>query len=427
MNLNLPKSTDPRVVIIGAGFAGIRLAKNLKNKPFQVVLIDKTNYHTFQPLLYQVATGGLEPDSIAYPIRKVFQGGRNLHFRMAEVTGILAKEHCIETNCGMLNYDYLIIATGSQPNYFNFTSHKEQLMPLKSVANALDLRSYVLQNFENAIAIEDPVMQEALINIVIVGGGPTGIELAGALGEMKKYIFPKDYPHFHVEKMRIILFEGSDRLLSTMSPEASKKAYEYLIQFGVEINLKQLVDSYDGHCVQTKDGQRIRTETVIWTAGVMGNMPPGLSEKVILPGNRIKVDAFNLIEGYESIYAVGDVAGMNTEDHPKGHPMLATVAIQQAHSVSRNLLSLRRGKAPSPFIYRDKGSMATIGRNRAVVDLPGLKFQGVFAWFIWMFVHVVSLIGFRNRFAVLSNWIYSYFTYDRAIRLIIRPFTRKLS
>ena len=426
MNLNIPVSDNPRIVIIGGGFAGLAFAKSMRKQPFQVVLIDKNNYHTFQPLLYQVATGGLEPDSIAHPIRKVLRGADNLYFRMAEVKQVNKEEQCLITNCGKLKYDHLVLATGSQPNFFGFTPEKEKLMPLKSVANALDMRSYVLQNFESAISIEDKSKQQGLINIVIVGGGPTGIELAGALGEMKKYVFPKDYPHFDVSKMRIVLFEAADRLLAVMSKEASAKSLEYLEKFGVEIYLNALVESYDGHLVKTKNGQTIQTETLIWTAGVMGNFPEGVNKEAIVRGNRLKVDEFCLIEGTKNIYALGDVAAMITEELPRGHPMLAPVAVQQAQYLAKNFLLTAKGKSLKPFKYKNKGTMATVGRNKAVVDLPNWKFQGMFAWFVWMFVHVLILVGFRSKLSALWNWTYNYFTYDRAIGLIIRPFARRI-
>ena len=341
---------------------------------------------------------------------------------MTEVLQILSEKHCLETTGGFLVYDYLVIATGSQANFFNFSQVKDKLMPLKTVPDALNLRSYILQNFESAVRMEDSEKQEGFINIAIVGGGPTGLELAGALGEMKNYILPKDYPELDVSRMRIVLYEAADRLLSAMSLNASKKAYEYLQKFGVEIHLNTLVAAYDGHLLEMEDGKSIHTHTVIWTAGVQGNLPDGVAENAITRGNRLRVNAFNQVEGYENIFALGDVAAMITENIPKGHPQLAPVAVQQAQRLGKNLLRKLKGQPLESFQYMDKGAMATIGRNKAVVDLPGWKFQGLFAWFVWMFVHIFTLIGFRNKLAAVWNWTYNYFTYDRAIRLIIRPF-----
>ncbi|MBR9920050.1 MAG: NAD(P)/FAD-dependent oxidoreductase [Bacteroidetes bacterium] len=424
MTVKIPSSQHPRVVIIGAGFGGLELAKKLRNKPFQVILLDKNNYHNFQPLLYQVATGGLEPDSIAYPIRKVFQGVKNISFRMAEVQNIDSESNCIQTNIGSLEYDHLVIATGSKANYFNFDSISDQFMPLKSVPDALNLRSYILQNFEEAIATNGEELPE-LINFAIVGAGPTGVELAGALGEMKKYIFPKDYPELDLSRMRIMLFEAGDRVLPAMSAEASAKAEKYIRQFEVEVYLNTPVSAYSGSELKTDTGDVYRTDTIIWTAGVQGAHPEGLDPKSIAKGNRILVDNFNQVQGYKNIYAIGDIAAMISDDFPKGHPMVAPVAIQQAQNLAKNLLSRKADKNPTEFKYQDKGSMATIGRNRAVVDLPGFKFQGFFAWWVWMFVHIISLIGFRNKLATLWGWAYNYFTYDRAMRLIIRPYKRR--
>ncbi|MCB0704918.1 MAG: NAD(P)/FAD-dependent oxidoreductase [Saprospiraceae bacterium] len=425
MTVRLPNSKNPRVVIIGAGFGGMELAKKLRNSPFQVILLDKNNYHNFQPLLYQVATGGLEPDSIAYPIRKVFRGVKNVSFRMAEVQHIDAADKCLHTNIGKISYDYLVIASGSKTNYFNFESISDQFMPLKSVPDALNLRSFILQNFEEAISSVDSDDREELINIAIVGAGPTGVELAGALGEMKKYIFPKDYPELDLSRMRILLFEAADRVLGVMSEEASKKAEEYVRQFEVEIYLNTVVSEYADSILTTKDGQTFRTDTIIWTAGVQGNQPKGLDPKSLAKGNRILVNSFNQVSGYADIFAIGDIGAMISEATPKGHPMVAPVAMQQADLLAKNLVLLEAKKPLKEFVYKDKGSMATIGRNRAVVDLPNFKFQGFFAWWVWMFVHIISLIGFRNKLATLWGWAYNYLTYDRAMRLIIRPYKKQ--
>ena len=424
MTVKLPTSTLPRVVIVGAGFGGLALAKKLRNKPFQVVLLDRNNYHNFQPLLYQVATGGLEPDSIAYPIRKVFQGAKNVSFRMANVEEIRPEENSVLTNVGSIPYDILVLATGSETNFFAFSDESEQFMPLKTVPDALNLRSYILQNFEEAIASITADEREELINFAIVGAGPTGLELAGALGEMKKYIFPKDYPELDLSKMRVLLFEAGDRVLGGMSEEASAKALKYVEQFDVEVHLNTMVTEYDGTTLTTAEGETFRTDTIIWTAGVKGNQPPGLSRESIGKSNRILVDNFNQVIDQNNIFAIGDIAAMLSEDFPQGHPMVAPVAIQQASTLARNLRRSVDGEGWKVFRYFDKGSMATIGRNRAVVDIGPIKFQGLFAWWVWMFVHLMSLVGFRNKLNTFIGWAYNYFTYDRAMRLIIRPFKR---
>ncbi len=414
----------PSIVIIGAGFGGLELAKKLRKKPVRVTLIDQHNFHLFQPLLYQVATGGLEPDSIAYPVRKVFPKAKNIDFLLAEVTTIDAASQTVHTTVTDVPYDYLVIATGSISNFFNFTPIQEQLLPLKSVTDALNIRSYILQNMELASARHEGKVPTALFNIAIVGGGPTGVELAGALAEMKKYVFPHDYPDLEVDKMRVVLYEASSRLLSGMSDAASAKALEYLHHFGVEVNLDTMVQEYDGQVLTTKDGDHLDTVTVIWTAGVQGHPPGGLSAEVIDRGQRIEVDRFNRIPGMPGVFAIGDVAALIDDDHPKGYPMLAQVALQQAKLLAKNLLAQQAGQEMTPFTYNDKGTMATVGRSRAVVDLPYWKFQGFLAWLAWMFVHIYMLIGFRSKLSAFADWTYNFFTYDRAMRLIIRPYTR---
>jgi NADH dehydrogenase len=420
MMLNIPTTGNKRVVVIGAGFAGISIAKKLKKKSVQVVLIDKNNYHTFQPLLYQVATGGLESNSIAYPIRRIIKKWKNVFFRMAEVTRIIPEQNVIETNIGELTFDYLIIATGSCPNFFNLTDIQEKLLPLKTIPQALDMRSYIIQNFESALLAESTESEEEFLNIVIVGGGPTGVELAGALAEMKKFILPADYPEIDFSKMHLYLAEASDRLLSSMSESASAKALYYLNKLGVLIFLNTHVKNYDGKYVYYGDNKKLLSETIIWTAGVKGNLIDGLtnqSEKV----NRYNVNAYAQVMPYQNIYAVGDVARMISERFPNGHPMLATVAIQQGKIVAENIIRAMNGSPLITFHYFDKGSMATVGKNKAVADFPFLKLSGFMAWFVWMFVHIVSIAGFRNRIVIFTDWIWNYITYERALRLIIRP------
>ncbi len=426
MDLKIPSTGQKRLVIIGGGFGGIELTKRLKNQDIQVVMLDKHNYHCFQPLLYQVATGGLEPGSIAYPLRKFMQDIPNGIFRLAEVRNIDAVNQKIHTDIGDLNYDYLVIATGSTTNFFKFSKEVSgKMMQMKDIPQALNLRSFILENFEEALLTYDESKKEELINISIVGGGPTGVELAGALGEMRKNILPKDYPEIDFTKMQIHLFESGDRLLGAMHPENSAKVLKYVKDFGVEVWLNTMVTDFDGDVLTTADGKKVKCETLIWTAGVKGNPVEGFAPETITGGNRISVDEYCKIKGYENIYAIGDVASMVQEKYPKGHPMVAPVAIQQGELVADNILAQIKGKAPKPFVYFDKGSMATVGRNKAVMEAKGIKMGGFIAWLAWLFVHVMSLVGFRNKITVTLGWLYNYFTYDRTLRLIIRPFKNK--
>ena len=424
--MNIPQSSFPRIIIIGGGFGGIALAKKLSKKEVQVVLLDRHNYHTFQPLLYQVSTGGLEPDSIAYPIRKVLQGYPNFYFRLAEVMQIDAKERRVMTNIGSIGYDYLVVATGSKTNYFGNKSIQEKGMAMKTIPQSLNLRSLILENFEQALLTDDLHQRDALMNFVIVGGGPTGVELAGALAEIKKGILPKDYPDLDTRRAQINLVQGGDRILPAMSEVASHKAERFLEGLGVNVWKNIRVMDYDGKRVTTNTKTHFDTATLIWAAGVQAVDIPGLDgEELLTMGNRLKVNQYHQVEGYEEIFAVGDVAQMETEAFPHGHPMMAQPAIQQGRNLGDNLVRLLENKPMKPFKYRDKGSMATVGRNKAVVDLPKVKFQGVFAWFVWMFVHLYFLIGFRNRVVVFINWVYNYVRFDREARLIIRPFKKQ--
>ena len=424
--MNIPQTSFPRVVIIGGGFAGLAVAKGLRKQEIQVVLIDKHNYHTFQPLLYQVATGGLEPDSIAFPLRKTIKDLDNYFFRLTEVTNIIPEKNSIETTIGSLEYDHLVIATGSKTNFFGNQSIEQYAMEMKSVPQSLNIRSLIIENFEEALLTSNLEERQALMNFVIVGGGPTGVELAGALAEMKKGILPKDYPDLDIRQMQINLVQGSDRLLDAMSEKASKKAEDFLIKLGVNIWKNVYVKDYDGKNVITNSEEIFLASTVIWAAGVQGDIINGLDKICIIEKDcRIKVDEYNQVIGYNNIYAIGDVALMQTKDYEKGHPMMAQPAIQQGTLLAKNILAKLKGNKQKVFVYRDKGSMATIGRNKAVVDLPNWKFQGVFAWFVWMFVHLFSLIGFRNKVIVFMNWVYNYVRFDRETRLIIRPFKNK--
>ncbi len=427
MNLELPKSEYPRVVIVGGGFGGIELAKKLKNKPFQVVMIDKHNYHTFQPLLYQVATGGLEPDSIAFPLRKIFRGQRNFIFRVAKVTEVISAENKIRTDIGFINYDYLVVATGSTSNFFGQQEIEANTMPMKSIPEALDLRSLILQNFEKALIETDADKKTALLNFVVVGGGPTGVETAGAISELKKHVIPNDYAELDLHKVNIYLVENSPSLLNAMSVQAQQKARDFLTEMGVNVMNNTRVMGYDGQVLSLADKPSILSSTVIWSAGVKGEVLPGLNTESVVRGNRLKTDIYNLVDGYKNIYAIGDVSAIITAETPNGHPGVAPAAIQQGKQLAKNLVNLQQNKPLEPFKYFDKGAMATVGRNKAVVDLHKIRFQGVFAWFTWMFVHLMTLVGFRNKIIVFINWIWSYFSYDRGVRLIIRTFAKDRS
>lgn len=422
--MNVPAINLKRIVIIGGGFGGLRLAKKLSTKDYQVVLLDKHNYHTFQPLLYQVATAGLEPDSIAHAIRQIFAKKENFFFRIADVERIDTVKQEIHSDIGSLHYDYLIIATGSDTNYYGNQNIAKNAMPMKTVPEALDLRSLILQNLESALLTNDLDERYRLMNYVIVGGGPTGVELAGAMGELKKHVLPNDYPDLDIRRMNVHLIQGADRLLPTMSTNASEKALKYLENLGVQVWFDMLVKDYDGKIITT-DKRPFEATTLIWAAGVKGSLIPGIEGEGVVVGGRYVVNEFNLIKGFDNIYALGDVALMVTDEKPQGDPMVAQVAIQQGKLLAKNLNNLKANKPMKPFHYKDKGSMATIGRDKAVVDLPGWRFGGWFAWFVWMFVHLVSLVGFRNKVIALTNWVIQYFQYNKSVRLIIRPYEGK--
>ena len=424
--MNIPHSDNPRIVIIGGGFAGIALAKKLRNKKLQVVLLDKHNYHTFQPLLYQVATGGLEAGSIAYPIRKVIQEYRDFYFRLTSVKEIDTENQKVISEIGDLHYDYLVIATGSKTNYFGNKEIERNSMSMKTIPQSLNIRSLILENFEQAVRIKDEAEKNALMNFVLVGAGPTGVELAGALAEMKKAILQKDYPDLDISKMQINLVQGEDRVLNTMTQKSSKAAEEFLVKLGVRVWTNVRVTNYDGRTITTNTNVTFESATVIWTAGVMGAKIAGLKpDSLVQRVERIRVNEFSQVAGYDNIFAIGDIASMETKKYPQGHPMMAQPALQQGKLLGENLVRLIDNKPMKAFEYNDKGSMATIGRNLAVVDLPRYHFNGVFAWFVWMFVHLFSLIGFKNKAVVFLNWLYNYIWFDREGRLIIRPFKKK--
>jgi len=425
MQANIKNTNQKRVVIIGGGFGGLKLARQLSNSAYQVVLIDKNNYHQFQPLFYQVATAGLEPSAISFPFRKVFQKAKNIHIRVAEVLKIDVDKKQLETSIGLVAFDYLVIAIGADTNFFGNQNMMKHAMPMKSVGEALALRNTILQNYENALITSDEATRKGLMNMVIVGGGPTGVEVAGTLAEMKRTVLPKDYPELDFNLMQVHLLEGSNRVLSSMSEIASEKAKEYLVKLGVDVALNARVVDYDGQKVTLADGTVIPTNTLVWAAGVIGNKIEGLNPEVIARGNRIMVDEMNQVKGYSSIFALGDIALMTTTTYPNGHPQVAQVAIQQGELLAKNLIDLSKGNAMKAFVYKDLGSMATVGRNKAVVDLPNIKFQGFFAWMVWMFVHLMSIVGIKNRLLIFINWAWNYLTYDQSLRLIIKPKSSK--
>lgn len=413
----------PRVVIIGGGFGGLEVAKGLVRSKTQTVLFDKYNHHTFQPLLYQVATSALETSSIVFPFRKRFARANDFYFRLGEVTRIKPESNCIETSIGSVKYDYLVIATGAETNFYGLQDVEKNAHPMKTIIDAIKLRNIIIKNFEVALLVEDEETMNSYMDFVIVGGGPTGVELAGAMSELKRHVFPKDYPELDVTKMDIHLVEATGRLLNGMSEIAGRKALEYLQGMGVQVHLNAAVKSYDGYEVVISNGQQLVSKTMIWAAGVKGNPVAGLTAETLGRASRLKVDAFNLVKGYDNIFAIGDVALMEGDHgYPNGHPMMAPPAMQQGELVAKNIDSLIHKKQPKPFRYNDKGAMATVGRNKAVVDLKKFRFQGFFAWLVWMFVHLLSLIGFRNKVFVFINWFVSYFSYDKSNRLIIaRP------
>lgn len=415
----------PVIVIIGGGFAGLEFVKKLNNKPYRVILLDRHNYFTFQPLLYQIAAAGLSADSIAYPFRRKIGKFPNIIFRMAEVTNVDTTAKTVHTDTGDFQYDYLVIATGATTNFFGNQNLTKLSMPLKTIPEALDLRSDILQEFEKAIISDTPESKKKSMNFIIVGGGPTGVELAGALAEIKKKVLPHDYKELPREHMDVQLIEGGGRLLAGMSEKSSALAKKYLEQLGVKVWLNTKVENYDGNDLILGDGSKLNTENVIWAAGVKGATLNGIDASVITRGGRYIVNEFNQLQGFDNIFAIGDISLMTTDKkYPNGHPGVAQVAIQQAKNLAANFTLLHKKENLHPFTYKDKGSMATIGRHRAVVDLPYISFGGYLAWYAWMFIHLITLVGFRNKIMVFMNWMWNYFTYDRALRLIIRPFTK---
>ena len=418
--LNESIAMPKNIVIIGAGFAGLQLARRLKTDDYNIIIVDQYNFHQFQPLLYQVATARLEPSAVSFPLRKVFQGRKNVRVRITKVTRVNTEARMIYTPDGDLSYDYLVIATGCTSNFFGNKNIEEHAFPMKSTNEAIALRNRILKNFEDALSAT-PEQLEEIMNIVIVGGGATGVELAGALAELKKNVLPRDYPDMDFSKLTIYLLEGAGHTLQAMSEESQKKSQQYLEQMGVKIMVNTIVEDYDGHTVKLKGGSQIKSSNLIWTAGVAGNVPQGIPQSVIVRGNRIKVDEYNRVEGLNGVFAIGDIAYMETKDFPRGHAQLANVANNQAKNLVKNFKRMLKNEALSPFVYKNPGTMATVGKRKAVVDLPFMSFQGVFAWLTWMFLHLMLILSVRNKLLIFINWAISYFTNDTTLRLILKP------
>ncbi|WP_077923973.1 NAD(P)/FAD-dependent oxidoreductase [Spirosoma sp. 209] len=421
MNPNIPQTDRKRVVIVGAGFGGLKLARKLANRSdFQVVLLNRQNYHEFQPLYYQVATAGLEANSILFPLRAVFGNCKNVHIRVTNVTGVRPADKTVDTELGPITYDWLVIATGADTNFFNQQNIIEKALPMKSVAEAIALRNRMLQNFEDALSVESEDEREGFMDVVVVGGGPTGVELCGTLAEMRRTVLPRDYPELDFMKMDIYLIESGGELLGPMSKQSQEHSLAYLQELGVNVRLNTRVKDFDGRIVTMNDGSTLRTNNLIWAAGVKASPLAGLPPEVLGRGGRIIVDRYNQVQGVTDVFAIGDVALMSEEKWPNGHPQVAQPAIQQGRLLAKNMTRWLKNQAPEEFTYRDLGTMATIGRGLAVVDLPFLKFQGVLAWLTWLFVHLMAIVGVKNRLAIFINWMFNYLTYNNSLRLIIR-------
>lgn len=408
-----------KVIIAGGGFAGIQLARHLDEDLFDILLIDRLNHHMFQPLFYQVATSQLEPTSISFPLRKIFQKKKNMQIRLADVSGVESDSNTLLTSIGSFRYDYLVLATGCKTNFFGNEEIMKNSLALKTTYDAIKIRNEILQGFEDLLSAPE-TEKEYLLNIVIVGAGPTGVELAGAFAEIKKNILPKDFPNLDFKNLRIILLEGGPHTLNAMSDLAKKASEKYLCKMGVDVRKNVFVKNFDGRTVFLSDGNTIKSSKLIWTAGITGNLIKGINNDAIFNDSRINVDRVNLVQGYQNIYAVGDLAYMETSLYPKGHPQVANVAINQARNLARNLKALMKNKPLKNYEYRNLGTMATIGKNKAVVDLPFVRFKGYFAWFIWMFLHLMLILSVRNKLIIFINWAWSYITRDTSLRLILK-------
>ncbi|OSZ77990.1 FAD-dependent oxidoreductase [Chitinophagaceae bacterium IBVUCB1] len=420
---NRQSDSSSRLIILGAGFAGLQLAKKLRNSGYHITLIDQYNYHQFQPLFYQVATARLEPSSISFPLRKIFQRSKNVRVRNTKVREVNTAEQKVVTEDGVFQYDVLVIATGCTTNFFGNKNLEQYAYPMKSTTEAITLRNRILLNFEDALNAAPDALEE-IMNIVVVGGGPTGVELSGSLAELKKNILPRDYPDMDFSKLNVYLLEGSPNTLSAMSAASQHTSQTYLENMGVQVWVNAVVQDYDGHTVVLKDGRQIKTRNLIWAAGITGNVPAGISKEVLARGNRIKVDQCNRVVGMQNVYAIGDIAYMETPEWPNGHPQMANVAGKQATHLATNLQAIKNGNKTKQFRYKLPGTMATVGKRKAVVDLPFISFQGVVAWLFWMFLHLMLILNAKNKLIIFINWAISYFTNDTTLRLILMP-TRK--
>lgn len=426
MDCNIPKTDKKRVVIVGGGFAGLEIIKRLRDSGYQLVLVDKNNYHQFPPLLYQVASAGLESNSISFPFRKMFQHYEEFYFRLAEVKAVNFDENTIETSIGSISYDYLILAAGTETNFYGNERIKETAYPMKTSVEAIELRNTILTNFEKATICTDRIEKQSLLNIVVAGGGATGVEIAGALSEMKRFIVPKDYPELEPYQLSIYLVEGSDRLLGPMSKKSSANAKKSLQKMGVNIILNKKVSDYDGATVSLDDGQTIPCKTFIWVSGVTARRFENIPKEMTGRGGRLLVNEYNQVHGYQNVFAIGDLAFMTEKDYPNGHPQVAQAAIQQGKQVAKNLKNSSEGKPMEAFHYKNLGTLATIGRNRAVADLGSFNMHGFPAWVVWLLVHLRSILGVKNKMFVLLDWIWGYCSYDQSERYILSvPFSKK--
>ncbi len=407
-----------KIVVVGCGFAGLQFVNHLTRGVYDIMVIDKINHHQFPPLFYQVAASQIEPATISFPIRKIFQKRRDVRIRLAEVLAVDEAKKVVETNIGPFAYDYLVIATGTRTNFFGNVATEQHALGLKSTYQAINVRNYILTNFEKLLYAEE---KEGLYNIVIVGGGATGVEMAGAFAEMTREILPKDYPNIDSEKVHVYLLEGGQHTLAAMSPFAQNYSEKYLRSMGVIVMTGTLVKEYDGQRITLNTGETITTRNVIWSAGVSGNFIGGLPQENLLRSGRIRVDRHNRVKGLEGVYAIGDVAYMETGKYPNGHPQLANVAIGQGKNLAKNLQRIDTDRGDlKPYEYRNLGTMATVGRNKAVVDLPFVKFKGRFAWFVWMFLHLMLILSVRNKLVIFINWAWNYFTKNNSLRLILK-------
>lgn len=422
MSLNIKKDNTKRIVIVGGGFGGLQLANGLKGTPYQVILIDKNNYHQFPPLIYQVASAGMEASSISFPFRRNFQHRKNFYFRMAELRAIFPEKKLIQTSIGKVEYDYLVLAAGTTTNFFGNRNVERKAMPMKTVDEAMGLQNAILANIERAITCSTQQEQQELLNVVIVGGGATGVEIAGVLSEMKRTILPHDYPDLDPSLMNIYLIEAGNRLLAAMSPESSAAVEKYLREMGVNILLNKRVEDYEGHKVLLADGSSISTRTFIWVSGVAAQAVGHLGTEHLGRGRRIRVDTFNRVQGLEDVFSIGDQCIVEGDEaYPGGHPQLAQVAIQQGNNLAKNFRRLLKGKDLKPFRYKNLGTMATVGRNKAVAEFAHIRLKGFWAWLMWLVVHLRSILGVRNKAVVLLNWMWNYVNYNQSLRMIFYP------